>query len=68
MKENVKQALDAVGSKAKMARALGVTRSAISQWTHIPVNRVAQVELLTGIPRAKLRPDIFGDQPEQAAS
>jgi DNA-binding transcriptional regulator YdaS (Cro superfamily) len=59
MKAIVKQAIKAFGSKAKTARALGVTRSAISQWRNIPVNRVIDIEKITGIPRAELRPDIY---------
>lgn len=34
-----------------------ITRSAISQWTKIPVDRVPEVEQVTGIPRHELRPD-----------
>jgi DNA-binding transcriptional regulator YdaS (Cro superfamily) len=58
-KQQIEMAVKAAGSKAKLARALGITRSAISQWNRIPVNRVVEVESITGIPRQELRPDVF---------
>jgi DNA-binding transcriptional regulator YdaS (Cro superfamily) len=45
-----------------------VTHSAISQWKECPVNRVVAVERATGVPRHKLRPDVFTHPtPEEAA-
>lgn len=35
------------GSRAALARALGVTRSAIYQWSEIPEPRAYQIEVLT---------------------
>ena len=48
---------------AALAEALGntLTRQAIDQWKAIPVARLRDIERATGIPRAELRPDIFGD-------
>jgi DNA-binding transcriptional regulator YdaS (Cro superfamily) len=60
MKANVKRVIQAVGSKAELAKALNISRSAITQWRNIPVNRVVELERITGIPRHELRPDIFG--------
>jgi DNA-binding transcriptional regulator YdaS (Cro superfamily) len=60
--QQIEMAVKAAGSKAKLARALGITRSAISQWNRIPVNRVVEVEQITGIPRNELRPDVFGQR------
>jgi DNA-binding transcriptional regulator YdaS (Cro superfamily) len=48
-----------LGLQSKLARHLGVTRQAISDWPVVPINRLAEVEQFTGIDRAKLRPDIF---------
>lgn len=48
------------GRVTKLADAIGVTHSAVSQWNQVPAERVVQVEKVTGIPREKLRPDIFG--------
>jgi hypothetical protein len=47
------------GSLTVMADAIGVTPQAISHWKKVPVQRVAQVEKVTGIPRHLLRPDVF---------
>jgi DNA-binding transcriptional regulator YdaS (Cro superfamily) len=55
----LKEAIRAAGSKSALAQRLRVTRGAISQWTRIPVERVAAVEKATGIPRCRLRPDLF---------
>lgn len=46
-----------------LAKALddAVTPQAISQWDHVPLARVFDVERATGVPRHLLRPDFFGD-------
>jgi DNA-binding transcriptional regulator YdaS (Cro superfamily) len=46
------------GTAAKLARELGITPSAISQWRRIPTERVAAVSAIVGIPAADLRPDL----------
>jgi transcriptional regulator with XRE-family HTH domain len=40
----------------------GVNKSTVLRWEEgkVPVDRLADVERVTGIPRAQLRPDIFG--------
>lgn len=50
-----------------LANALGVDKSLVTRWAQkrVPVERVADVERVTGIPRQKLRPDVFG-HPEGA--
>lgn len=45
-----------------LAQQLGITAQAISQWTRVPVERVLDVERLTGVPRHELRPDIYPPQ------
>lgn len=56
--------------KSKLARGLGITHGAVSQWGSVPAERVLDVEKLTGISRHDLRPDIYGPPiaDEQAAS
>ncbi len=49
------------GRAIRLAEELKVTPGAISQWDRVPAERVVEVERVTGIPRHKLRPDIFGD-------
>jgi DNA-binding transcriptional regulator YdaS (Cro superfamily) len=49
----------AVGNKSELARRLGVKVQSIQQWKRIPAERVLDVERITGIPRHKLRPDLY---------
>lgn len=51
-----------------LARSLGITHGAISQWDQVPAERVLDVERITGISRHELRPDIFGAKPERASA
>lgn len=53
------------GRLTKLANALDVFPSAISQWDKVPAERVIAVEEATGISRYDLRPDLFGPKPEQ---
>lgn len=54
--------LTAMSPLEKLAQPLGITVSAISQWARVPLKRVADVERITGIARAVLRPDLFGEE------
>jgi DNA-binding transcriptional regulator YdaS (Cro superfamily) len=54
-----KLAIHAVGWMAALARGLKITRAAVSQWCRVPTERIIAVEALTGVPRQKLRPDLF---------
>lgn len=54
------RAVAAVGGVTKLAEAIGVTRSAVSQWLRVPADRVIDVERVSGVSRYELRPDIFG--------
>lgn len=56
----IKEAISKVGTTAKLAEACGITVQAVCLWTRIPVNQVLNVEAASGIPREKLRPDVFG--------
>lgn len=48
------------GLMFKISKDLKVTRAAVCGWVRVPAERVLAVERITGIPRQKLRPDIFG--------
>lgn len=55
------QAKEIVGGSTSLARLLGnISPQAISQWQRVPIERVVDVERVTGISRHLLRPDIFG--------
>jgi DNA-binding transcriptional regulator YdaS (Cro superfamily) len=65
----IREAAGKVGGVPKLARKLGVSRQAIYQWTEVPVDRAADLERVTGIPRSRLRPDVFKDAaPADAAA
>lgn len=58
-------------TRTALAKALGIERSAISQWKRVPVNdkhnRVLEIERLTNgaVTRHEMRPDLFGRSPEK---
>ncbi len=62
------RAVEAVGGVTRLSEKLGITRSAVSQWQEVPVERVLEVEKLTGVPRHELRPDIYPPQELDLAS
>lgn len=39
--------------------ACKITRQALAQWIKVPATRVLTVEKITGIPRHRIRPDVF---------
>jgi DNA-binding transcriptional regulator YdaS (Cro superfamily) len=55
----LKAAVKKVGSITNLAKLLGVTTQAISQWEVIPMQRVLEIEHITGVDRERLRPDLF---------
>jgi TorA maturation chaperone TorD len=44
-----------------LARRIGIAQPSVSNWDRIPAERVAMVEALTGIPRTRLRPDLYSE-------
>lgn len=58
----LQKAIEAAGSRARLAAALGIKPPAISQWKELPLHHVREVERLFGIPKHVLRPDWF-DKP-----
>lgn len=55
----LQRAINAVGGLDGIARPLGITPQAVSQWDEVPPMRVLAVERITGIPREELRPDLY---------
>lgn len=47
------------GLRLKLARELGLSPGAVYQWRKVPAERVLDVERITGIPRHRLRPDLY---------
>lgn len=59
MNDVTKKVVNLAGGKVALAKRLGVTRQAVSKWTHVPAQWVRLLEELTGIPAEQMRPDIF---------
>jgi DNA-binding transcriptional regulator YdaS (Cro superfamily) len=66
--------IERAGGQGALARRLGVTTAALSQWRtkrRIPAERVLAVSRLTGLSPNTLRPDIYPDPawalPEETA-
>src|SRR5215471_18960243 len=57
----LEQAIRAAGGIGALARKIGISQPSLSNWNRIPAERVLTVEELTGIDRAVLRPDLYGD-------
>jgi len=62
------KAVEAAGGTSALARQLGISPQAISQWTRVPAERVLDVERATGgqVTRHELRPDIYPPATEAA--
>jgi hypothetical protein len=46
------------GTIKKIANGLNVTLQAVSQWSKVPLDRVVDVERITGEPRERLLPGV----------
>ena len=57
--EITRLAVSLAGGPKKVGDQFGISSQAVSQWDVIPWNRVLIMEELSGIPRHKLRPDIY---------
>lgn len=62
----LERAIEKMGTQQALADALGIRSPSITEWHKrgIPPERCRQIEGLTGIRRADLRPDIFGPAPK----
>jgi TorA maturation chaperone TorD len=54
-------AIRAAGGVGALAQKVGISQPSVSNWNRIPAERVLSVENVTGIDRAVLRPDLYGD-------
>jgi TorA maturation chaperone TorD len=57
----LQEAIRAVGGVTELARRIGISQPSVSNWTKIPAERVLAVESISGIRRAVLRPDLYGE-------
>ena len=68
--EALERAIVAAGGTATLARRLGVSPQAISQWQRVPAERVIEVSQATNgtVSRRELRPDIYPDDEEMQSA
>ena len=52
-------AIAGAGGVRKLARLLGIFPGAVIKWPRIPTRRIIEIERKTGVPREKLRPDLY---------
>ncbi len=57
------EAIRAAGGVGALARKIGISQPSVSNWSHIPAERVLSVEAVTGVSRAVLRPDLYAEHP-----
>lgn len=57
--QGLTKAIEAAGSRSELARRLGISQQAVSQWRTIPLRQIVAVEQATGVPREELRPDLY---------
>lgn len=59
---SIERAVKAAGGSHALAEKLGIKRQAVEKWikhSRIPAERVLRLEAESGIPRHKLRPDLY---------
>lgn len=55
------EAIRAAGGVSELAREIGISQPSVSNWIRVPAERVVSVETATGVGRAILRPDLYGE-------
>ena len=61
-KPGLSEAIRAGGGVGELARRVGISQPSVSNWVRVPAERVVAVEVVTGIDRAVLRPDLYSGQ------
>src|SRR5262247_173195 len=60
------EAIRVAGGVGALARKIGISQPAVSNWARVPAERVLSVEAATGVSRAILRPDLYAEHPGTA--
>jgi DNA-binding transcriptional regulator YdaS (Cro superfamily) len=66
----LEQAIATMGSQTALAKAIGKSQGHISKWLerkYVPAESVLAIESATGIPRQKIRPDLYPEQSQGVA-
>ena len=72
MNRHIEKAIAVVGTQSELARLAGVSQTAVNKWLHggrLSAESALAVERATSgkVTRHRLRPDIFGPRPQDAA-
>ena len=59
------EAIRAAGGVTELARRKGISQPSLSNRSRVPAEQVLSVEGVTGVARAILRPDLYGEHPAQ---
>ena len=59
--EGLNDAIIAAGGVSELARRIGIAQPSVSNWDRVPAERVLSVEAATGVPRVRLRPDLYAE-------
>jgi DNA-binding transcriptional regulator YdaS (Cro superfamily) len=65
MNHILEQAIAKMGSQTALAKAIGKSQGHISKWLerkYVPAESVLAIESATGIPRQKIRPDLYPEE------
>jgi TorA maturation chaperone TorD len=57
----LEEAIRAAGGVGALAQKIGISQPSVSNWSRVPAERVVSVETVTGVSRAVLRPDLYGE-------
>jgi DNA-binding transcriptional regulator YdaS (Cro superfamily) len=55
----LREAIEKAGGVNALGRKLGISGQAVQKWRRVPAERIVDIERLTGVPRDKLRPDLY---------
>ena len=53
------EAIEKAGGLRALARQLGIAHQSIAGWDKVPAERIVEIERVTGVPRQRLRPDLY---------
>jgi TorA maturation chaperone TorD len=61
----LQDAIRAVGDVAKSTRRMGISQTPVASWPRMPAEQGLPVEVATAVSRTILRPDPYGEQPDE---
>lgn len=57
--EALQKAIEKAGGQSAVARAFKIKQPSVAEWKRCPPHWAIKLERLTGVPREKLRPDLY---------